>query len=299
MDITALVVTYNRLDLLKECLNAIKSQTLPVQKIIVVDNNSSDGTTEYLHQLADSNMKICFMKKNLGGSGGFFEGIKYFVENNYGEYLWIMDDDTIPQTDALSKLVQAAGDKNFGFLASNVRWIDKSAAVMNVPVVDQRKWNQNFDKDNFLPTVILVSFVSILIPKIVIEKVGLPYKEFFIWGDDTEYTSRISQQFTSYFVPKSIVIHKMKQNCGVDIITDQSNRLDRYFYSFRNRTFLAQKKHGKVKLKSYAGMDWELLRVIFGPSVDKRFQKSKIILHGMIAGRFFHPKISYCRTYSN
>ena len=294
MSVTALVVTYNRLNLLKECLQAIDNQSVPVEKILIIDNHSSDGTADYLDSLEDLRYVVCHMKTNLGGSGGFFEGIKNFMEHENNDYLWLMDDDTIPEPDTLDQLLKAGStlDK-FGFLASNVRWTDNKPALMNIPVVDPLRWNQNVGQNEFLPVIKSASFVSLLIPRVMIQRVGLPYKEFFIWGDDSEHTSRLSARCTSYFVPESIVIHKMAANTGVDIVTDDSNRIDRYFYSFRNRMFLARKEHGKLRLKSYAGMSWEVVRVACGRHVERRFKKLKVMTHGIVSGRFFNPEIRY------
>ncbi|WP_125590193.1 glycosyltransferase family 2 protein [Companilactobacillus jidongensis] len=294
MKVTALVVTFNRMKLLQECLSAIEIQTTPVDHLIVIDNHSSDGTKEFLDGFADDKLDVVHMSQNLGGSAGFYRGMEEFIASNNDELLWLMDDDTIPEPDTLQKLLVASHNiYDFGFLASNVRWIDGSPALMNIPVVDPLDWNQNASGEDFYPVIKSASFVSLMLPRTVIQQVGLPYKEFFIWGDDAEYTSRISQQYTSYFVPDSVVIHKMKQNTGVDIVTDDSNRLDRYFYSFRNRMFLARQHHGKLRLKSYAGMSWELVRVACGRKVKKRGKKLKVITRGMVSGRFFNPKITY------
>lgn len=294
MKTTALVVTFNRLKLLEECLAAIDFQTTPVDHVIVIDNHSTDGTKEFLDQITNPNFKVVHMAQNRGGSAGFYRGMQEFINSNSDELLWLMDDDTIPETDTLQKLLEAGQNiYEFGFLASNVRWTDGSPALMNIPVVDPLDWNQTANGKGFYPVIKSASFVSLMIPREVIQQVGLPYKEFFIWGDDAEYTARISREHTSYFVPNSIVIHKMKQNTGVDIVSDNSDRLDRYFYSFRNRMFLARKRHIKSRLKSYAGMSWELLRVACGPGVHKRAKKIKIITRGMVSGRFFNPKITY------
>ncbi|WP_125566017.1 glycosyltransferase family 2 protein [Companilactobacillus insicii] len=294
MKVTALVVTYNRLQLLKECLAAIDFQTVPVDHVIVIDNHSTDGTKSFLDSINRPNFEVVHMSKNLGGSAGFYQGMEEFIDSNSDELLWLMDDDTIPETDTLQKLLEASRNiYDIGFLASNVRWTDGSPALMNIPVVDPLDWNKSASGRGFYPVVKSASFVSLMIPRKIIQQVGLPYKEFFIWGDDAEYTSRISQKHTSYFVPDSIVIHKMKQNTGVDIVSDDSDRLDRYFYSFRNRMFLARQHHGKSRLKSYAGMSWELARVACGRGVHKRAKKIEVITHGMFSGRFFNPKITY------
>ena len=75
----AVVVTYNRIELLKHCLEKIKLQTFNCD-ILVIDNNSNDGTHEYL-----VSKKIPFYKTevNIGGAGGFNLGIKICVSKRY------------------------------------------------------------------------------------------------------------------------------------------------------------------------------------------------------------------------
>ncbi|APX71979.1 glycosyltransferase [Companilactobacillus allii] len=291
MSVVALVVTYNRLNLLKECLDGIGSQVVDT---IVVDNASTDGTKEYLDSLDKTCFKVIHLAKNTGGSGGFFTGIKFFMENYKSDYLWLMDDDTIPKKDTLAKLLEVIPSiDEFGFLASNVRFTDGTPALMNIPVVDPLDWNEFGYKGEFLPVIKSASFVSLLLPRTIIQRVGLPYKEFFIWGDDSEYTSRISATTTSYFVPESLVIHKMSQNIGVDIVNDDTDRISRYYYLFRNKVFLARKKHGRSKVKTFAGMGLEVLQVGLGHKVTHRMSKLLVMTRGIISGCFFNPKISY------
>jgi Predicted glycosyltransferases len=102
--VTALVVTYNRLKLLKENIAAITAQTYSVKHILVIDNNSQDGTKEYLDSLQIGGLIVKHLAKNLGGSGGFYEGIKIFEEQLTDDFVWIMDDDTIPTSTALKRI---------------------------------------------------------------------------------------------------------------------------------------------------------------------------------------------------
>lgn len=294
--VTALIVTYNRLDLLKESISAVLSQTYRISHLIVIDNDSSDGTKEYLDNLEISNLLIKHLEKNLGGSGGFYTGIALFQKELTDDYIWIMDDDTIPTPDALLNLSYGWNRfPKFGFLASNARWIDGSAAIMNVPFVEQGSWTNDMNQRDplMLPKIKKASFVSIVISRKVITNVGLPYKEFFIWGDDAEYTDRISNSYSSYFVSKSIAIHKMKSNAGVNITKENGDRVARYFYSFRNRTFYARKEKGKVKIKLFLRLYSDLIQVSFGRHVKARFPKIKVICKGIFRGMFFNPKIDY------
>ena len=125
MEIIAIVVTYNRLSLLKESINALLNQTRPLNKIIIVDNHSTDGTSDYLANLANENniFQIVTMEQNVGGSGGFSEGVKQ-AACAHADWMWLMDDDTIPQEDALERLLPFTSVDKVGFVCSKVIWID-------------------------------------------------------------------------------------------------------------------------------------------------------------------------------
>lgn len=112
MKVNAIVVTFNKIDLLKECLNSLLNQK-GIQdidfQIYVVDNNSTDGTREFLIQQMQYYKSVhpIFNSENVGGAGGFYDGIKSAMEDDAVDYLWLMDDDTIPEPTALNSLVKA------------------------------------------------------------------------------------------------------------------------------------------------------------------------------------------------
>ena len=119
-DVAAVVVTYNRKELLRECIMALKNSSQP-SDIYIIDNNSTDGTKDYIKDILDDATVYKKLKKNVGGAGGFSAGMNHVVKKGY-KYVWIMDDDTIVKEDTLSKLLDAAGNvyDDFGFLSSSV-----------------------------------------------------------------------------------------------------------------------------------------------------------------------------------
>ena len=120
--ILAVIVTYNRKDLLHETIEALLSQDVSCD-ILVVDNNSTDGTCAFLDKISSENDRIIVnhLPKNIGGAGGFNHGMRWGAEHNY-EYIWIMDDDCIVHHDTLTNLIEAdqllGGPENYGFLSS-------------------------------------------------------------------------------------------------------------------------------------------------------------------------------------
>ena len=295
-DIVAVIVTYNRKELFKECINAIIAQTYPCD-ILVIDNNSSDGTKEAAEggaQAAKSKNRRFIYKNtgaNLGGAGGFSLGIKCAVELGY-KYIWVMDDDSIPERDCLWNLKEAekAIGKDYGFLASKVVWTDGSLCSMNIP---RDTLNHKLTEFGNEPQkIVIASFVSMLIPAERIRELGLPIKEFFIWVDDWEYARRISSRYDSYLIPDSVVVHKTKDNNGADIIKDSGSRIDRYRYMYRNSVYFYRKEgvYGVFYLTVRTIL--HLIKVLLFSKTDK-IRKCKLIISSTMEGIRFNPKIEY------
>ena len=100
----AVVTTYNRLALLKENVESLLNQSFSKLDIIIVNNNSNDGTEEYVLSLNNDRIKYYNTGANLGGAGGFAFGVKKALQLGY-DYAWLMDDDTIPDNTALEYLM--------------------------------------------------------------------------------------------------------------------------------------------------------------------------------------------------
>lgn len=292
MKICVVLVTYNRLDLLKLALNGLLNQTYEVKKILVINNNSTDGTKEYLEKINNEKIEIINLNQNTGGAGGFYTGIKYAATKNY-DYLWAMDDDTIVENDTLEKLIDGINllsDKNerIGFVCSNVLYKDNTPCIMNIPRVE-KQWNHLLE--NGIVKVESASFVSLLININAIKEVGLPIKEFFIWGDDVEYTRRISKSYGGYIIGKSKVKHFMKSNQETNIITDDE-RINRYYYDFRNSIFIAKQKGNKELLKVMLIRALLFLEIITKKN-NFKLKKLSVLFRGGFSGITFNPKIEY------
>ena len=290
--VVAIVVTYNRKHLLKENLECLQKQNADNLDILIIDNCSTDGTEDYIKDyIGQENVYYIKMEKNLGGAGGFNIGIKEAYKRGY-DYFWIMDDDTMPKEDCLQQLLKADEilKGNYGFLCSYVKWTDGTYCVINGPHISNN-WMEKVDLlDDGLLAVESASFVSIFIPAKAVRECGLPVKEFFIWGDDVEYTERLAQKYPCYLCKKSEVIHKMGSNCNTNIVIDSKERLNRYQYMFRNRFFIAKKK-GTVAVLKYCFWILKQLKGAFIHAENYRFRRCRIILKGMLKGIVFSPKI--------
>lgn len=293
MRTAAVVVTYNRKELLLENLECLlKQDTACDLDILVIDNNSSDGT---LDTIRDYNLcdRIIYINtgKNLGGAGGFQFGIKYAAERAY-DYIWVMDDDCMPQEKALDQLLKIAEEKQgqFGFLASKVLWKNGQICTMNRP--RKTVFTSVTDFDSEVVPIAMASFVSLLLPARVVKEVGLPIKEFFIWTDDWEYTRRISRQLPGYLVNGSVVVHKSKNNFGANIANEAPDRLGRYQYLYRNDVYLYRREGVFGFLYETVRLLDHTLRVVFKAKDNRRIRLG-FIWKSTIEGLSFNPTIEF------
>src|SRR5256885_7130786 len=101
--VCAIVVTHDRRHMLAECLQALAGQTQPADRVLVVDNASTDGTREMVER-DHPEVDVLALPTNEGGAGGFHEGMRRAYEDG-AEWMWLTDDDTIPRADALEELL--------------------------------------------------------------------------------------------------------------------------------------------------------------------------------------------------
>lgn len=294
--VIAVVVSYNRLNLLKECLEALIRQTFKDLDILLIDNNSTDGTDTYIENSAYiKNERFHYMrlKKNVGGAGGFHTGVDVAMKLG-AEWIWVMDDDTIPEPDALEELVKAAdlitANSQPAFLSSNVYGLSKEP--MNVPrmKMGQKGTNGYADWNIYLEyglvKVNTATFCSMMFSREAVNQVGLPISSYFIWGDDTEYSLRLSKYVgQAWLVGKSKVLHKRTNEQALSIINeDNSGRVRIYYYYIRNYL---------INLKLYYGL-WAsagkslhfmlmTLQALLSPKCKYRFKKIGVLFKGVFA----------------
>lgn len=287
--VCAVIVTHNRKELLRECLQAVLSQTRPPDHVLVVDNASTDGTAEMLKETFPQ-VEILSLHENSGGAGGFHEGIKHAYAKGF-DWLWLMDDDTIAETKALEELLRSKATLSWAIgeislLASAVLWVDRTPHPMNSlnPEYKNTQVTLRAVELGYLP-IRSASFVSILISKQVVGKYGLPLKRYFIWNDDVEYTSRILKEGMGFLVPKSVVIHKTLRKYS----PNTSVRPDRFYFEVRNKVWLL--RSNSLYLREKAIYSLRLLKNIWEFLKHNKFTPIAwlYITQGIVDGIFRRP----------
>lgn len=289
--IAAVVVTYNRKQLLQENIQKLLDQTFSKFDILIIDNHSTDGTADTVKPFISDRLSYVDTGSNLGGAGGFQYGVREAANRGY-EFVWLMDDDSMPEPDALRELVTAyrkIGGR-IGFLSSKVIWTDGSPCKMNLQRRTLTRTVTDFSK-RYIPAA-MATFVSLFVPMYVVRDVGLPIREFFIWTDDFEYTRRISRKYWCYIVTKSVVVHKTNTNNGANISTDTEDRIDRYKYAYRNEVYLYRREGLRGIFHLLARTPLHIYRVL-RYSKTKKLKRIGVILGSTLKGFTFNPPIEY------
>ena len=247
-----IILTCNRLQTLKITLCKVMAQTHYPHEILVVDNNSKDGTKEYLNSL--DSISTIYLEENTGPAGGFYEGVKYFAENSTVDFVWMMDDDFFPFDSCLEILLENTNENTvvFPFIR------EKDFASRRQP-----------------------GWWGVLVPMQIITHVGYPRKDLFFWSEDTEYLqARINHKYK--YPLKWISSAK-----GVHFTKRETNYRQpwRYYYEIRNSIYSRLYIKERTLLRFY-----KLLRSwikLFGNIIireNNKREKMKWFLKGTIHG---------------
>lgn len=291
--VAAVVVTFNRLEKLKRVIASIEGQTYRPAHLVIVDNASTDGTGDYLAGLTVSDgmkLDVVSLDSNMGGAGGFSAGMRRGYELG-ADFVWIMDDDGYPQPEALDRLAAGHADacaalgKAVPFACSVVVFTDGEISEMNNPVPTW-DWGRLLVKGGNAVLVERCSFVSVLIPRWVIEKHGLPYKEYFIWFDDAEYTLRISRECAGVQVLDSVTVHDMGENQGVNFgMIDEGNA---WKFAFGVRNEASYRRHHR-SLLHFAQFSATVIVAMRRGGVPRRLRRKMV--RKLWEGFRFNPQV--------
>lgn len=225
--VTVVLVTFNRLEKLKIALSCYEKQTYKIEKIIIVDNCSTDGTIDFLKKWLDSktnfDKEVVYLSENTGGAGGFGAGMEHalnLVNSMQLKTDWILvsDDDAFPNDDAIEKMIAyyqkqevekqneivalSSAVVNHGQIHESHRSrIEKDFFRIRFVGVDKKYYNTDgFEIDLF-------SYVGTMIKVSALKNVGTTLRDLFIYGDDNEHSLRLGKIGKLVCVPASVFVH--------------------------------------------------------------------------------------------
>lgn len=283
MKIWAVVVTYNRKALLLRCINALASQSLPPQRILVVDNASTDGTLEALREqgwLARNDFEFLHLSDNTGGAGGFEAGMRHAVAQG-AEWLWLMDDDAIPCPEALACLVAAKPDPSNLYGSAAVTGDSLSWPMRPYRTSGRLEWRLLSEIPRSID-VQFIPFLGLLVSASLTSRIGFPDGEFFIAADDVDYCLRARRSGASIIlVPSSRLEHPLSERYWIPLpwrkfYNLRLSPLKRY-YDTRNRILVARNHYGlALYFKTIPGSFLRLVATL----VHERDRKRQLMAFG-------------------
>jgi rhamnopyranosyl-N-acetylglucosaminyl-diphospho-decaprenol beta-1,3/1,4-galactofuranosyltransferase len=247
--VAAVIVTYNRLNLLKRCIEAIRNQSRKPEAIIIVNNGSTDGTEQWLGLQNDLTV---YNQKNLGGAGGFNRGIMEAYEAAF-DWIWVMDDDGCPALDCLEELMAATAKKTevdvWGCIVLDED--DHSKLAFDCKPVTNENGEINWDIEFINDWAAF--FNGVIFSKHAIKKVGYPNPSLFIWGDDIDYFERTRRQCIISSTTKAIFYHPKDRLYSTtyrnQYVYDGPVNWKAYCF-FRNRAYLGRKYFNRTETGS-------------------------------------------------
>ncbi len=252
----AVVVTYNRLSFLKTCIASLREQSLKLDALIVINNNSTDGTTKWLDEQSDL---IVIHQENGGGAAGFYRGIQAAYAQGF-DWIWLMDDDVYPRRDCLEEMIFANLSSNNAydvlqpdrkFFNSDSEWNYGSQFNFRNPFQPEAirpVRSSDFGGGEKVRPIVSFPFEGPMLSRKVIREVGMVDRRYFIMYDDTDYSARVHRKgFKVGFVRNAVMI-KMINPPADGIALDW-----KLYYRVRNQIIIDRKFGSSYIAVSRAG----------------------------------------------
>jgi len=228
--VSAVIVTFNNALMLRELIRDLYSQTYPPDHIIVVDNASDDKTPEVMKEDFPG-VEYMRLRENTGSAGGYYIGMKAALRNS--DMIWTLDDDVRLYDNSLQELLQGFEDLGDNGQVGAVRSVGRAHPHSLPTEFETCPWRGS------------------LIRTDAVKKVGLPSKDYFIYGEDLEYSLRMKKNgFKFFWIPSSKCV-EMRDGKTNDRLFGRAVRIYpsnfRLYYAFRNEFSIYLKYRYPIK----------------------------------------------------
>ncbi len=249
--LVAVVVTFDRLPLLQRLVARLR-EVPGLDEVLVVDNASTDGTGEWLAGQADDRLLVRTLDTNTGGAGGFHDGVGWAMERG-ADLIWLMDDDGLPDLDCLDHLLGHDGLDFWGPVVVDEDDPERLVFPMRLPggarTVGTRTAAAAAARDGLVEGVV-IPFNGVLVTRDLVERIGLPRAEFFIWGDDVEYLWRAERDGARVgTVADAVVRHPSVGELGTPMMFGRTT----YNFTPSELKAYCMARNNTVNLRTYRG----------------------------------------------
>ena len=250
-----MVVTFNRLPLLQRLVRRL-GEVPGLAEVLVLDNASVDGTGAWLAgqpTTGETPLLARTLEHNRGGAGGFHDGLAWAIDRG-ADLVWLMDDDGLPEPDCLATLLAHGDDYDFwGPVVVDEDDSDRLVFPIRLPggarVVSDVAQVRAAARDGVLADVV-IPFNGVLVTKELVDRIGLPREEFFIWGDDVEYLWRAREAGARVAtVAEARVLHPSVGELGTPMMWGRTT----YNHSPSDLKHYCMARNNLVNLRDYRG----------------------------------------------
>lgn len=221
--VAIIIVNWNGLAFIKDCLDSLKKQTYKNFSIYFVDNGSHDDSVNYVKKNYPE-IRLIALENNLGFAGGNNRGIKEALLDKEIEYIATLNNDTKAQDNWLASLVEVAvKDKKIGAVGSKMMFFDNPKIINSTAMIpffdgqgmDRGIWQEDKGQYEKEDEVFGVCAGAALYCRPALEIVGLFDEDYFLYAEDTDLAWRIRLAgFKAYYAPQAVIYHKQAISTG-------------------------------------------------------------------------------------
>ncbi len=258
-EIAVVICNWNKKDYVLNCIESVLASSYRNFDLIVVDNASTDGSTEAIKERFGSQVILIENERNLGGAGGFNTGIRYGLERKY-RYIHLLDNDVYVDKRALEILhAKLESQSDLGIAGSIIYDMDHPATIQEMgSMID---WDTYHMKLNYqghqdqgdIPDFIDCDYVpacSMMIRSSVLERIGGMDEQYFIYWDDIDLCHRVKREGNRI---SAFALSKVWHKRGVAVRKDTFAN----YYVWRNRIHFFAKYCSSEQMEHFVAAIFE------------------------------------------
>lgn len=261
MKICCIITTYdNRSNFVVKIVKRLISEK--ISKIIILNNNSCHVSKQKLDKLSEIYPLIDLInfKKNIGTAKAIKFGLKKASSSKDIDFIWILDDDNLPKKNTVKYLLgnYLIAKKNYTKVFTPIRYNLEQYKRYLKGYYDFKFYENNFIKFNIIKNFLnllfkkklkvkkvekiqMAPYGGLFFHKSLIDTVGFPNTKFVTYGDDYDYTYRMTKKKFSILIDKKYLVKDLSPTFGSKSYFDKEIHEKKIYYQLRNHTYISKK----------------------------------------------------------
>jgi GT2 family glycosyltransferase len=263
LKLTIIIITYNAAEYIGNCIISLLKQVYAPFDILIIDNDSSDGTKEIINSIINQKDNIYFIENNtnLGFSKACNIGIKYAFSKLDAGALLFLNQDTIIQNNLLSELISWYNKFGDGAYCPKIL-IKKNHSIWWVgtkflrlqDLIKNNSLSVSYHVDKEMDDTLSIKYpveieaitgCALFLPKKIIDEIGFFDEKFFMYAEDLDYSIRLRKKgYKMYIIPNTVVYHDVPlKDEALQIKNNILKTLKRYYHHFMSSLILLNKHY--------------------------------------------------------